>query len=104
MTRSEFAQVAVVLDQCWPGDFDETAEAAYYALLRDLTNEQVEGALIRLRTARFRPSVSEIVNAAGITDRSERLVRQRDWCVGRYGVEKANELFPQLEPVRELAR
>lgn len=104
MTRSEFAQVAVVLDQCWPGDFDETAEAAYYALLRDLTSEQVEGALIRLRTARFRPSVSEIVNAAGITDRSERLVRQRDWCVGRYGVEKANELFPQLEPVRELAR
>ena len=104
MTRSEFAQVAVVLDQCWPGDFDETAEAAYYALLRDLTSEQVEGALICLRTARFRPSVSEIVNAAGITDRSERLVRQRDWCIGRYGVEKANELFPQLEPIRELAQ
>jgi hypothetical protein len=104
MTRSEFAQAAVVLDQCWPGDFDETAEAAYYALLRDLTTEQVEYALVRLRTAKFRPSVSEIVNAVGITDRSERLVRQRDWCVGRYGVEKANELFPQLEPVRELAR
>ena len=104
MTRSEFAQAAVVLDQCWPGDFDETAEAAYYALLRDLSSEQVEGALIRLRTAKFRPSVSEIVNAAGITQQHERLVSSRDWCVGRYGVEKANELFPQLEPIRELAQ
>ena len=104
MTRSEFAQVAVVLDQCWPGDFDETAEAAYYALLRDLPAETVENALVRLRSAKFRPSVSEIVGAVGITPQRERLERQRDWCVGRYGVEKANELFPQLEPVKELAQ
>ena len=104
MTRSEFAQVAVVLDQCWPGDFDETAEAAYYALLRDLPVGTVENALLRLRSAKFRPSVSEIVGAVGITPQRERLERQRDWCVGRYGVEKANELFPQLEPVKELAQ
>lgn len=104
MTRSEFAQAAVVLDQCWPGQFDETAEAAYYALLRDLEAERVENALMRLRTAKFRPSVSEIVNAAGITDRDRYLVSQRDWCAQRYGVQKANELFPQLPPLKELGQ
>lgn len=103
MTRAEFAQIAVVLDQCWIGNFDETAEAAYYALLRDLTSEQVETALLRLRAAKFRPSVSEIVNAAGITEQTQRLERQRDWCIGRYGLEKANELFPQLPAAKELA-
>ena len=104
MTRSEFAQAAVVLDQCWPGDFDETAEAAYYALLRDLPAETVENALVRLRSAKFRPSVSEIVGACGITPQRERLERNRDWCVQRYGVKTANDLFPQLEPIRELAQ
>lgn len=102
MTRSEFAQVAVVLDQCWPGDFDETAEAAYFALLQDLKVEVVERALVRLRSSRFRPSVAEIVNECGLTERVKHLESQRDWCAQRYGVERANEFFPMLKPIGEL--
>lgn len=102
MTREEFAQAAVVLDACWPGDFDETAEAAYFVMLGDLQLERVEGALRKLRNQRFRPSVAEIVNAAGITDRTLYLERQRDWCAERYGVEKANEFFSELAPILEL--
>lgn len=102
MTRDEFAQAAVVLDQCWPGNFEETAEAAYFVMLSDLDLKVVENALIKLRPQKFRPSVSEIVNAAGISTRSQHLEQQRQWCVERYGVEKANELFPQLPPLKEL--
>ena len=35
MTRDEFKRIAVVLDECWPGDFTVTAEAAYFAVLQD---------------------------------------------------------------------
>lgn len=103
MTRKEFAQIAVVLDQCWPGDFGETAEAAYFALLQDIDLQSCEAALRKLRGQRFRPSVPEIVQAAGNTDRARFLELQRSICAQRYGIKKANELFEQLEPLKELS-
>ena len=97
MSREEFAKgPAVILDMCWPGHFDELMEAAYWQMLRDIELSTIEQALVQLRSRKYRPSVAEIVAHCGESDRELRLRTQHAWCIERYGLEKANELFPML--------
>ncbi|NBW17851.1 MAG: hypothetical protein EBR82_58730 [Caulobacteraceae bacterium] len=42
MTRVEWDRIAVVLDYGWPGDFDEVASAAYFALLMEQPAAAIE--------------------------------------------------------------
>jgi len=103
MTRQEWNQIAVVLDYGWPGDFDEAASASYYALLKDQTTRRVEVGLQRLvdSGARFRPSPSEIMQAAGRGNQSRKdlFTANMTYYTNRYGLAKAVEL---LDPKREL--
>jgi hypothetical protein len=106
MTRGEFARVAVVLDECWPnsGPFTDTAEAAYFAVLRSRPVEQVEQALERLvaQGQRWRPTPSEISVAAGKhlnADRLRLFQMNMRFYVERYGRDLAVEL---LDPQGQL--
>ena len=105
MTRDEFARVAVVLDECWPnsGPFTETAEAAYFAVLRSRPIEVVEHALERLvaQGQKWRPTPSEISVAAGPlkADRLRLFQLNVDFYTRRYGREVALDL---LDPHRKL--
>ena len=105
MTREEFARVAVVLDECWPnsGPFTETAEAAYFAVLRGRDASDVEKALQRLVAAgqRWRPTPSEISVSMGPlpADRVRLFQANLAFYVERYGRNVAIEL---LDPRGEL--
>lgn len=106
MTRDEFARIAVVLDECWPnsGPFTDTAEAAYFAVLRSRPVEHVEQALERLvgQGQRWRPTPSEISVAAGKHMNADRLrlfQLNMEFYSKRYGREIAIEL---LDPQGQL--
>lgn len=59
---AEWDSIALLLENGWPGEFDDTAAGAYRALLAGYDPEQVLIALRVLvrRGGSFRPSVSEI--------------------------------------------
>ena len=62
MSAPEWDTIALLLENGWPGDFDDAAQGAYRALLAGYDPEQI---LIGLRVlvrrgGTFRPSVSEI--------------------------------------------
>ena len=105
MTREEFARVAVVLDECWPnsGPFTDTAEAAYFAVLRGRDVGNVEAALERLVASgqRWRPTPSEISVAMGPlpVDRVRLFQANLAYYVERYGRNVAVDL---LDPRGEL--
>lgn len=99
MTQAEFAQIAVVLDHCWPGDFTETMEAAYFCVLQDKPADLIEQACRNLvnKGARFRPTPPELVKAAGVsTDRIRFLESQREAFALLRGDRLATEFFPQI--------
>jgi hypothetical protein len=102
MTRDEFKQIAVVLDECWPGDFTVTAEAAYFAVLQEKTASVIEQACRELvnRGARFRPTPSELVSAAAGPSRARFLLDQQQAFAARIGEQRAAEMFAPV--LREL--
>ena len=96
MTRAEFGRIAVVLDECWMGDFTETAEAAYFAVLGDKPAKVIEDALRALvdRGQAFRPTPPEIVRASNPNvDRTAFIEGQRAAFALRHGDKVANEFF-----------
>ena len=62
MTAAEWSELAVLLENGWPGEFDEFREAAYFALLGDFDGAAVQSAIVGLahEGCRFRPSAAEI--------------------------------------------
>ena len=98
MTRAEFAQIAVVLDHCWPGDFTETMEAAYFCVLQDKSAASIEQACRNLvnKGARFRPTPAELVRSAGaVANRRESIALQKQAFALKHGTEMAAEFFPE---------
>ena len=71
MTRDEWETIALLIENCWRGEFDDTRSASYLTMLQQFDHGQVMAAL-RILTERgkpFVPSVPEIVQA--IRDASE---------------------------------
>jgi hypothetical protein len=104
MNRQEFAQIAVVLDECWPisGPFTETAEAAYFAVLKGKTAQSIEAACQRLveRGHKYRPTPSELVKASvADVDRLQLFQANVRFYTQRYGLHVALEL---LDPHNQL--
>lgn len=62
MTRDEFKTAAFLLEECWPSEFTENTEAAYFAMLNDFEIADLLRGLRALRGSRFRPSVGELVS------------------------------------------
>lgn len=61
----EWETFAALLEDGWPGEFDDRASDAYRVLLGDLEPARAVTALrTLLRTSRWRPSAAEIVQAA----------------------------------------
>lgn len=65
MTSREWQLIAVVLENCWKGEWDEARAAAYFVLLEPFDVADVERALhVLVRTGSpFLPTVAEIVTA-----------------------------------------
>lgn len=103
MTPAEWDRIAVVLDYGWPGDFDEVASAAYFALLMEQPAAAIEAACRTLTDAgqRFRPTPAELVKAAGRANAGRRQVFLSSFrfCEERYGRKRAIEF---LDPRGEL--
>ena len=103
MIRVEWDRIAVVLDYGWPGDFDEVASAAYFALLMEQPAAAIEAACRRLTDAgqRFRPTPAELVKAAGRASAGRKQVFTSTFrvCEQRYGRKRAIEF---LDPRGEL--
>lgn len=59
---AQWDSIALLLENGWPGDFDDAAQGSYRALLAGYDPEQILIALrvIVRRGGKFRPSVSEI--------------------------------------------
>lgn len=101
MTRSEFAKIAVVLDNAFVGKdgFTETMEAAYFIVLERYNTEHIEDGIRKLvaKGQVFMPKPGEIVQAAGLVGRGydERLIFQQNFTVFRdkHGHQKAVEFF-----------
>ncbi|NBW16019.1 MAG: hypothetical protein EBR82_49345 [Caulobacteraceae bacterium] len=65
MTRDEWETIALLIENCWRGEFDDTRSASYYTLLRSFEHGEVMAALHVLaeQGKPFVPSVPEIVQA-----------------------------------------
>lgn len=65
MTSREWQLIAVVLENCWKGEWDEARAAAYFVLLEPFEAAEVERALhVLVRNGSpFIPAVAEIVTA-----------------------------------------
>jgi hypothetical protein len=65
MTRDEWETIALLIENCWRGEFDDTRSASYYTLLRGFEHGEVMAALHVLaeQGKPFVPSVPEIVQA-----------------------------------------
>lgn len=65
MRRDEWEAIALLMDNCWRGGFDETMSSSYFSLLNRFSAEQVMGALHRIieNGKPFVPAVPEIVAA-----------------------------------------
>lgn len=79
MTRSEFAKIAVVLDNAFVGKdgFTETMEAAYFIVLERYNAGHIEDGIRKLvaKGQVFMPKPGEIVQAAGLAgQRYDRLL------------------------------
>lgn len=65
MTDDEWSGIAFLLENAWPGDFDDNRRAAYRVFLGDYEPAQVVLAIKKLSHGggRFMPSAAEIVKA-----------------------------------------
>jgi hypothetical protein len=65
MTRDEWDTIALLIENCWRGEFDEVQSSAYYTMLRRFNHGEVMAALHRLVEDEkpFLPTVPEIVGA-----------------------------------------
>jgi hypothetical protein len=104
MTRVEWDRIAVVLDYGWPGDFDEVASGAYWAVLGRRPAGDVEAAV---RTAvdrgqRFRPTPPELVALIPQRALPPSVEAWRDRYEAMYGPERARELMSGFFPGGEL--
>lgn len=72
MTSREWQVIAVVLENCWKGEWDEARAAAYYVLLEPFDATDVERALhVLVRNGSpFIPAVAEIVTTIEATGRA----------------------------------
>jgi len=63
MERDEWESIALLIENCWKGEFDEITSASYFTLLGRFSPEQVMGALYGIveNGKPFVPSVPEIV-------------------------------------------
>lgn len=84
MTSREWQLIAVVLENCWKGEWDDARAAAYFVLLEPFEAADVERALhVLVRNGSpFIPAVAEIVTAIE--------------AAGRAGVPTWPEAFRQL--------
>jgi hypothetical protein len=64
MERDEWESIALLIDNGWKGEFDDTMSSSYFTLLGRFTREQVMGALYGIieNGKPFVPSVPEIVS------------------------------------------
>jgi hypothetical protein len=104
MTRAEWDRIAVVLDYGWPGDFDEVASGAYWAVLGRREARDVEAAVRKAvdRGQRFRPTPPELVALIPATKRTVSVEAWRERYEAMYGPEKARELVAGFFPGGEL--
>lgn len=65
MTRDEWETIALLVDNCWRGEFNEVQSSSYFTLLQQFSHGEVMAGLQLLieRGKPFVPSVPEIVEA-----------------------------------------
>lgn len=65
MTRDEWEAIALLIENCWRGEFDETTSSAYFTMLSRFSTGEVMAALHKIVEdgKPFVPSVPEIVGA-----------------------------------------
>lgn len=65
MTRDEWETIALLIENCWRGEFDEVQSSAYFTMLGRFDHGQVMAALHRITEdgKPFVPSVPEIIAA-----------------------------------------